>query len=420
MSAKIKSIIESVQKLVTKVVEWVIGKAKAFSKKGGHKPEQKGEANKDRQDDFGWEDRQIGKEITFGPEEQSHRLWVEVQDTSITVMVASKKESVRAKIERWKKQLEENEQFLGEKRANAEFWLRSASNQLDIIEKKGQEALQQWQNRAMGKPGAEPDPSNLTAQAKFTRVNNEVLLAEQELAQIIKKLLELFVGTIRLGGLKYILDDLLFRKMLLTMSPLVAQTSLMAHYIANDGKRKYVQNKRQIFGKVVKNEYNRHAETVFIQDYFPIVLEEATKYHQITNQKSVMFITLNRSSCGKETEHDCTGKLVKIISDYKNILHVHIEFAAAYARGSEYGGSGTPKLSEKAKKRIEQVITRLLDAGASVYATTLWREILQTEYFHSISSRNHKRQTIKYSRYEQILDDCVQEAKRKWSISKGN
>ena len=416
MNAKIKSIVEWVQKQVPKVVEWVIDKAKAFSKKVGDKPRQKGEANQDRHIK-GWEDGQIGKEITFGPR-NGHRLWIEVQETSITVMVASKKGSVKAKIERWKKQLEENEQLLGEKRAKAELLLRSASNWLDIIEKKGQEALQQWRNRPMGKQGAKQEPSNLTAPTQFAKANNDVLQAEQELAQIIKQLLELFVGTIRVGGLKYVLDDFLFRKMILTMNPLVSQTSLMAHYIANDGKPKYVKNKRKVFGKVIKNEYNRHAEKVFIEDYFPIVLEEVKKYHEMTKQKSVMFITLNRSSCGKETKHDCTGELVKIVTDYKNILNVHIEFAAAYARGSEYSGSGTPKLSEKAKERIEQVIIRLLDAGAFVYATTLWRDILQTEYFQSISSRDDKRQTIKYSRYEQILDDCVQDAERKWRKEK--
>ncbi|MGB0387368.1 MAG: hypothetical protein ACPGWR_21315 [Ardenticatenaceae bacterium] len=415
MSTKIKSIVEWVQKQVPKVVEWVIGKAKAFSKKVGHKLGQKGEANKDRQGHSGWEDGQIGKEITFGPEGQSHRLWIEVQETSITVMVASKKGPVKVKIERWKKKLEENDQLLGEKRAKAEFLLRSASNRLDIIEKKGQEARKQWRSRMDRK---EQEPSNLTAPAPFAKANSEVLQAQQELAQIIKQLLELFVGTIRVGGLKYILDDVLFRKMLLTMNPLVSQTSLMGHYIAHDGKLTYFQNNQPEFGKVIKNEYNRHAEKVFIQDYFPIVVEEATKYHETTKQKSVMFITLNRSSCGKETEHDCTGELVKIITDYKNILNVHIEFAAAYARGSEYSGSGTPKLSEKAKERIEQVIIRLLDAGAFVYATTLWRDILQTEYFQSISSRKDQRQTIKYSIYEKILDDCVQEAKRKWR--KGN
>ncbi len=410
MSTKIKSIVEWLQKQVPKVVEWTL-RAKAFFKKVGYKPGLKGEANKDRQGHSGWKDGQIGKEITFGPEGASHRLWIEVQETSITVMVASKKGPVKAKIERWKKQLENDDQLLGEKRAKAEFLLRSASNQLDIIEKKGQEARKQWQSRMDRK---EQEPSNLTVPAQFAKANNEVLQAQQELAQIIKQLLELFVGTIRVGGLKYILDDVLFRKMLLTMNPLVSQTFLMAHYIAHDGKLTYFQNKQPEFGKVIKNEYNRHAEKVFIQDYFPIVVEEATKHHETTKQKSVMFITLNRSSCGKETEHDCTGELVKIITDYKNILNVHIEFAAAYARGSEYSGAGTLKLSKKAKERIEQVIIRLLDAGAFVYATTLWRDILQTEYFHSISSRKNKAQTIKYSTYERILDDCVQEAKRTW------
>jgi hypothetical protein len=413
LSAKIKSLVEWVQKQVAKVVERVIDKAKAFSKKVGHKPGQKGEANQDRHIK-GWQDGKIGKEIIFGPR-NGHRLWIEVQETSITVMVASKKGPVKAKIERWKKQLEENEQLLGEKRAKAESLLRSASNGLDIIEKKGQEARKQWRSRMDRK---EQEASNLTARAQFAKANNEVLQAEQELAQIIKQLLELFVGTIRVGGLKYVLDDILFRKMLLTMNPLVSQTSLMAHYIADDGKPKYVQNKRKGFGKVIKNEYNRHAEKVFIQDYFPRLLEEIKKYNEITNKKYLMFITLNRSSCGKETFHDCTGELVKIISDYKNILNVHIEFAAAYAKGSEYSGSGTPKLSKKAMMRIEQVFIRLLDAGAFVYATTLWRDILQTEYFHSISSRNDKRQARKYSIYEQILDDCVQDAKRKWR--KGN
>jgi len=48
LSTKIKSIIESVQKQVAKVVEWVIGKANAFSKKVGHKPGEKGEANPER------------------------------------------------------------------------------------------------------------------------------------------------------------------------------------------------------------------------------------------------------------------------------------------------------------------------------------------------------------------------------------
>lgn len=243
--------------------------------------------------------------------------------------------------------------------------------------------------------------------------------AEPKLTKIVKQFMTEFKETVKLGGHKYLLNDVLFNRLLDILSPRSRKTTLMAHYTGVDGKPKYVQNQNPKLGNVIKNESNRHAEKVFIDEYLAAITSVATEYNLRTGKKSSLYITMNRSSCDA-IPHDCTGQLVEQIRNYENILSVHIEFASAYASGNEYLAKWPDKeLAPKAKERVEKVVTRLIEAGANVYATTLWREIQKTAYFKRFNPRTRAaRNATQYAVLERIFHEIVTDAYSK--SSKGN
>ena len=121
--------------------------------------------------------------------------------------------------------------------------------------------------------------------------------AEPKSAKIVKQFMTGFKETIKLGGHQYPLNDVLFNRLLDILSARSRKTTLMAHYTGVDGRPKYVQNKNPKLGNVIKNEPNRHAEKVFIDEYLAAITSVATEYNLRTGQKSSLYITMNRSSC---------------------------------------------------------------------------------------------------------------------------
>jgi hypothetical protein len=188
ISEKIEGIIKKVRAPIDKAIDWLIAQAVKFAKKIGKAlgfgKDEKGKDGKDNKEGK-LEDTEVGKTINFSADGESHRLWINAQGTSVTVMVASEAGPVETKINQWQRQLDENKELLGDKRPQALSLLGTARQRLGITEQEGKEATQEMEQ-------AKQNPTNEAKVAEAQQADNQTETAEQTLADVLQQLFELF------------------------------------------------------------------------------------------------------------------------------------------------------------------------------------------------------------------------------------
>ncbi|HAG81207.1 MAG TPA: hypothetical protein DCL61_08550, partial [Cyanobacteria bacterium UBA12227] len=188
ISEKIQDIIGKVKEPIDKAIDWLIAQAVQFAKKIGKAigfgKDEKGKDNKDGEPNK-LEDSEVGKTINFSAKGESHRLWIDIKGTSVTVMVASEVSPVETKLKDWQRQLDANKELLGEKRPQALSFLGTARERLGITQQEGEETTRDMQT-------AQQQPQNEAAVDQAEEADNKTEQAEQSLADIIKQLFELF------------------------------------------------------------------------------------------------------------------------------------------------------------------------------------------------------------------------------------
>ncbi|AFZ26455.1 hypothetical protein Cylst_4364 [Cylindrospermum stagnale PCC 7417] len=127
-------------------------------------------------------DGEVGKTINFTAKGESHSLWIEVVKTLVKVMVASTPEQVKTKLDKWQGRLNE---LQGNNRTKAEKSLNIAYKDLGITQKEAQEAVKEKQK-------ADSAPGNQKALNEFIQADSETEAAQDNLADALKELFELF------------------------------------------------------------------------------------------------------------------------------------------------------------------------------------------------------------------------------------
>ncbi|MEQ8962074.1 MAG: hypothetical protein RLP02_29805, partial [Coleofasciculus sp. C2-GNP5-27] len=186
LARKVQDVVEGIRKRVDDAIEFVLKKAKQMAasllRRLGIGRGEENQQNAEQQGDGQPGDGEVGKTINFRAADESHRLWINTQGTSTTVMVASERSSVEAKLNKWQGQLDELPE---EKQSEARSLLATASEQLNNTEQEAQEAAQEMQE-------AEQNPQNQVADAEAEQADNETEAAQQNLADVLKRLLEIF------------------------------------------------------------------------------------------------------------------------------------------------------------------------------------------------------------------------------------
>ncbi|MGH8590494.1 MAG: hypothetical protein ACREXX_14520, partial [Gammaproteobacteria bacterium] len=191
-TAPVRSTIEKARSPVEKAIDWVIRLAvkgvKAAGKLvgglfGGKKDKgKKGEEPAGEHGPRREGDGEVGKTVTFSAAGEGHRLWINVQGTSVKVMLATSPEEVTAKLNDWQGRMETVPE---EKRAEARRLLAAARQALGDTQGDAQRAEQK-------KEQAEHEPADLQAGQEFSQADDKTEAAEQGLADILAQLYEIF------------------------------------------------------------------------------------------------------------------------------------------------------------------------------------------------------------------------------------
>lgn len=190
LGSKIRKIIERVQEPIGKAIDWVIEKAKGFVKKVGKAlgfgKDDEDEQGKDKDKEGGDKDGdgEVGESVSFNADGEGHRLWVSVEGTKTTIMVASTPGPVENKLGEWKRRLNPSDpQTIAPDNADeARTRIEAAETLHTTIDEKSDLA-------AKAKERAKNDPA---AVAEFERLDQEVETSQQDLADHLKKLFTLY------------------------------------------------------------------------------------------------------------------------------------------------------------------------------------------------------------------------------------
>jgi hypothetical protein len=185
ISEKIEGIIKTVRQPIDKAIDWLIAQAVKFAKKIGKAlgfgKDEKGKDGKDNKEGK-LEDSEVGKTVNFSAASESHRLWINAQGTSTTVMVASTPTPVETKLNEWQGKVDSLPE---DKRPQAQSLLATARQHLGTTEQKAQTTAKEMQE-------AKQNSADEAAVAEAEQADNQTELTEQTLAETLQQLFECF------------------------------------------------------------------------------------------------------------------------------------------------------------------------------------------------------------------------------------
>ncbi|HBB32826.1 MAG TPA: hypothetical protein DDZ80_21645 [Cyanobacteria bacterium UBA8803] len=186
ISEKIQEIIGKVKEPIDKAIDWLIAQAVKFAQKIGKalgfgKGEEEGE-NQSENEGEQLEDSEVGKTVNFSGGGESHRLWINIQGTSTTVMVASTPTPVEVKLNEWQGKLDS---LPKDKRPQAQSLLDTARQYLGTTEQKAQTTAKEMEE-------AKQNSTDEAAIAEAEQKDNQTEAAEETLADVLQQLFKLF------------------------------------------------------------------------------------------------------------------------------------------------------------------------------------------------------------------------------------
>ncbi|MEQ9668819.1 eCIS core domain-containing protein [Coleofasciculus sp. G2-EDA-02] len=186
LARKVQDVVEGIRKRIDDAIEFVLNKAKQMAasllKRLGIGRGEEGQQNAEQQGDGQPGDGEVGKTINFRATDESHRLWINTQGTSTTVMVASAPTSVEAKLNEWQGKLDSLPE---EKRPQAQSLLGTARQHLGTTEQKAQKTAKEMEE-------AKQNSADEKAINEAEQADNQTEAAEETLADILKQLFKIF------------------------------------------------------------------------------------------------------------------------------------------------------------------------------------------------------------------------------------
>ncbi|MFP4101711.1 eCIS core domain-containing protein [Coleofasciculus sp.] len=190
ISKKIQEIIQTVKGPIDKAIGWLISQAVKFAKKIGKKlgfGKDKGKGkkegeNQNENEGERLEDSEVGKTVNFSGGGKNHRLWINTQGTSTTVMVASTPTSVEAKLNEWQGKLDSLPE---DKRPQAQKLLGTARQHLSTTDQKAQKTAKEMEE-------AKQNSTDEKAIKEAEQADNQTEAEEETLADVLQQLFELF------------------------------------------------------------------------------------------------------------------------------------------------------------------------------------------------------------------------------------
>lgn len=179
LAKKVQKLIQTIQKPFNEAIDWVVKQAKAIGKKLLGKlgfGKKKGQTSDNERSDGQVGDGEVGETINFSTEKESHRLWLNVQGSSVTVMMASQAVPVDTKLNQWAEKSAKN-------RGKGGGLLKQARELWNKTQQQGKEVVQDKQ---------EGEAGNEQAVSKFESGDTALEKEQQELALILKQLVEMF------------------------------------------------------------------------------------------------------------------------------------------------------------------------------------------------------------------------------------
>lgn len=178
VQSTVKKIRKPVDKAMDKGLDFMENAArKLFGKK------KKGDKDKDKKGDKG--DGEVGKKISFSAGGESHKMWVKQEGKKATIMVASEVAPVEQKIRAWEGKLST---LTEENQGKAKPRLKIAKDRLGIVDREADEAAKENVEAAQ-------NAGNEQAQTEANKADDELELAEQPLADILRELFDIFGDT---------------------------------------------------------------------------------------------------------------------------------------------------------------------------------------------------------------------------------
>ena len=161
-----------------------------------------------------------------------------------------------------------------------------------------------------------------------------------------------------------------------------------------------------------------HAETKFLNNYFPNIVENARQQFDPSNpgNKTNVSAALNRSACSRPG-HMCAQNLANAQRSNSEFIQFNLFFAGPHLEKGEVSkdpNSKLPTLSSDAEERIIDNIYILLESGANVSATKVWTFF--KENHPSPKVRNWYAKNNEH--FEKIMANLIERAKQKLAESK--
>ncbi len=189
LAPKVRKIIDKVQEPINAAIDWVLEQARKVARRIGKalglvSDDEAGEKPGDGKTGDG----EVGETVAFNAGGEGHRLWYNVQGTAVTVMVASETTPLEAKIAQWETSLQNNADMMGEDANRARTLINTAKNMLGLTQSAGEEAARE-------KEEADKTPGDDRQEAEFETADNQAEEAEQNLADVLTQLFQLFGET---------------------------------------------------------------------------------------------------------------------------------------------------------------------------------------------------------------------------------
>ncbi|MFP5272431.1 eCIS core domain-containing protein [Coleofasciculus sp.] len=190
LARKVQDVVEGIRKRIDDAIEFVLNKAKQMAasllRRLGIGRGEEDQQNAEQQGDGQPGDGEVGKTINFRAADESHRLWINTQGTSTTVMVASTPTPVEAKLNEWQGKLDSVPE---DKRPQAQSLLGTARQHLGTTEQKAQNTAKEMEE-------AKQNSADEAAINEAEQADNQTEAAQETLADVLKQLCDLFGDTL--------------------------------------------------------------------------------------------------------------------------------------------------------------------------------------------------------------------------------